>query len=252
MSINTPVSNVTADDSIEARLEKTITKVNELASYCLNLRKIIEVLDKDKNKLLYKVDKLKIELTELNQYGRRESIEISNIPESIHQKVLEDYVIKLLKSIKVDVTHYDIVAVYRLGKRSGKPRNVIIRFLNRKSAFLSLKNRRLLKNGEYRGCYISENLCPYNRKLFNRLYKMKKSGDIHHVWSYNGSIYMTIDDNGDAKHVQHSSDIDYYLYEDDYTFTSEQGSIGEVNIDASVVNTVNSDNININNAANSN
>ena len=77
MSINTSGNNVTADDSMKALLESTIAKVNELTSYCTNLRKIIEVLDKNKDKLIYKVDKLKIELTELNQYGRRESIEIS-------------------------------------------------------------------------------------------------------------------------------------------------------------------------------
>ena len=233
---------VTADDSMKSLLETTIAKVNELTSYVTNLRKIIEVLDKKKDKLLYKVDKLKIELTELNQYGRRESIELSNIPESIHQSALEDHVIKILKSINVKVTHYDIVAVHRIGKRSSKPRNVIIRFLNRKSAFLSLKNRRMLKNGAYKGCYISENLCPYNRKLFNRLYKMKKEGHIHHVWSYNGFVYMCIEENGDTKHVQHTSDIDYYLYEDDYTFSSEHGSNTGDNTDQ-VINVIGVNNV---------
>ena len=250
MSINTSGNNVTADESMKALLETTIAKVNELTSYCTNLRKIIEVLDKNKDKLIYKVDKLKIELTELNQYGRRESIEISNIPESIHQNALEDHVIKILNSIHVKLTHYDIVAVHRIGKRSSKPRNVIIRFLNRKSAFLSLKNRRMLKNGEYKGCYISENLCPYNRKLFNRLYKLKKTGHIHHVWTYNGSVYMCIEENGDTKHVQHSSDIDYYLYEDDYTFSSEHGSIigentGQVNNVIGVNNVTSGSNITV-------
>ena len=74
---------------------------------------------------------LEINLKELNQYSRRENIELQNIPESIEQKDLENFVLDLFKSIKLEVSSYDLVALHRLGKSSPrKSRNVSIKFLN--------------------------------------------------------------------------------------------------------------------------
>ena len=68
---------------------------------------------------------------------------MKHIPESVEQKVLEMYVIELLKSIKVDISSCDLVAVHRLGKQSPrKTRVVIVRFVNRKSAYACLHNAR--------------------------------------------------------------------------------------------------------------
>ena len=81
----------------------------------------------------------------MNQYSRRENIELQNIPESVVQDDLEKFVINLLKEIKLDISSYDLVAVHRLGKPSSrKSTNVIVRFLNRKSAFACLLNAKLL------------------------------------------------------------------------------------------------------------
>ena len=42
-------------------------------------------------------------MTDLNQYSRRENIEIQNIPETVLQKDLEQYVISMLSSIGVSI-----------------------------------------------------------------------------------------------------------------------------------------------------
>ena len=105
-------------------------------------------------------------------------MEIRKIPENISQSNIEKYVIKVFESIGVKVQSYDLVAVHQIGKfTQGKHRNVIVRFINRKNAFSCLKHSsKLAKSGitEYRKLFITENLCPANKQIFNYLYKLKK------------------------------------------------------------------------------
>ena len=55
-----------------------------------------------------------------NQYSRRENIELQNVPESVEQKDLESFVLDVFKSIDVEVSSYDLVAVHRIGKLSSQ------------------------------------------------------------------------------------------------------------------------------------
>ena len=234
--LHTPQENVSS--SFEQRLQRLEDehlilkkKYNEIIEYNTKLSNMVTKLSTEKDELFDELEEHKIELTALNQYGRRESIEIANVPESIPQHKLEEYVVKFLNVINVKVQHYDIVAVHRLGKKSHKPRNVIVRFLNRKHAFSALKNKRLIvskKLVEYKNLFIFENLCPYNKKIFDKLYKMKKVKQIHGVWSYNGNVFMQISNNGEQYHIQHLSDIDYYLYDEDMDFPEEQSAVVDV------------------------
>ena len=54
----------------------------------------------------------------MNQCSRRENLELQNILESVELKDLENFVLDLFKSIKLEVSSYDLVAVHRLGKPS--------------------------------------------------------------------------------------------------------------------------------------
>ena len=104
--------------------------------------------------------------------------ELQNIPESVEQKDLESFLLDLFKSSNLVVSSCDLVAVQRLGKYSPiKSRNVIVRFLNRSKAYFCLKNTKDLNkssNNVYKRIFITENLCPTNRAIFNCLYKLKK------------------------------------------------------------------------------
>ena len=84
---------------------------------------------------------MEVHYNNLNQYTRRNNIVITNISEKITQWSLEEYVLKVMKSLDVNIVSYDLVAVHRLGKFVvGKNRNVIVRFVNRKNAFSCLRN----------------------------------------------------------------------------------------------------------------
>ena len=93
------------------------------------------------------------------QYGRRNSIEITGIPDNIDTERLEDEVIKVFDAAGVQVdgrklSNHDMEAVHRIGKKGV----TIARFVNRKFAYAGLRSGKNLKGKNIygdKGIYIS-------------------------------------------------------------------------------------------------
>ena len=161
------------------------------------------------------IKNMEIDFLQFTQYSRRENIEISDIPESIPQKDLEYHVIMVLQELGLEIYSYDLVGVHRIGKRyANKNRNVIVRFINRKNAYLALERNWVLRKSIYYKYFINENMCPENRRIFNYCYRLKKNGDIQDVWFSEGIVTMIISDVEDPVSLLHISDVDYFLYEE--------------------------------------
>ena len=107
---------------------------------------------------------LERELNSLQQYTRRESVEISGIPDALQQRDLEEVVIGLLRRIGVyQLEGNEISACHRLKRRKGdRSCNVIVKFVNTKRVFECLSNRKHIRDTihQYPNMYIHENLCP--------------------------------------------------------------------------------------------
>ena len=128
------------------------------------------------------------DLSDLQQYIRRWSIEISGIPTRIPQHDLEKHVAEnILRPLGVHVGDNDIDACHRLAKRDPrKPANVVVRFVNRKNAVDAIKNRYLLK--QHKCLFIHYNLCPSYRAILDSLSNLRKEGIVNQVWTYNGKV----------------------------------------------------------------
>ena len=72
----------------------------------------------------------------LEQYGRRNNIVISGIPDSVDINHLEESVTEILSDIDVKVTSNDLDACHRIGKKNNRINSTkkIIQFVNRKHA----------------------------------------------------------------------------------------------------------------------
>ena len=146
-------------------------------------------------------------LARLDQYGRRENIEIAGIPSNVADKHLESEVLRILRQIGLKhLEHFHIVACHRIGSldKNGN-KNTIVRFINRKDAILCLKNKKnlhLCKYLGYNNLYIMENLCPAYRSIFDSLTKLKNEDRVKKVWSYNGIINYKVTDDVNEKAVK--------------------------------------------------
>ena len=126
---------------------------------------VVTTLKARVTKLTEEKNVLEEQLNDLNAYTRRQNIEIRNIPETVKDNELETHCINVLASLDIYVKDHDIVGVHRLGKfNRGRTRSTIIRFVNRKNAYDVLDNWKWLRNTQYKGYFVTENLCPTYRK----------------------------------------------------------------------------------------
>ena len=82
------------------------------------------------------LQKLQIDVIEIQQYSPKNNIEIYGLPETDDESVeeLEKKVIKIAKAVDVKNNHNDIKACHRFKLRRNEqgPRKLIVRFVSRK------------------------------------------------------------------------------------------------------------------------
>ena len=108
--------------------------ITNLKDEVINLKDIIIKNLQDENKRLKtkvnvlenKIIDLEIQNNNLDQYSRRNNVEISGIPQSVSDNQLEEKVVDILKAIDVNITTNETEASHRLGK---KKKNFIVRLL---------------------------------------------------------------------------------------------------------------------------
>ena len=112
---------------------------------------ITEALKAENLKLKSRIDSLKEKIIELDisrnkldQYTRRNNIEIQGIPATVSDDHLEHEVLDICKSMNLTVENNDIEGCHRIGK--GNPKTTIVRFVNRKFCNLILDKKHELKN----------------------------------------------------------------------------------------------------------
>ena len=67
-----------------------------------------------------KIIDLEIQNNNVDQYSRRNNVEISGIPRSVSDNQLEEKVVDILKAIDVNIISNEIDAFHRLGKKKKK------------------------------------------------------------------------------------------------------------------------------------
>ena len=143
-----------------------------------------------------KVTSLEINQNKLEQYGRRNNIEVSGIPDSVKDNCLEEKIISIFTSVGIDVKSYDIEACHRIGKSWNSSKKTIARFSNRKFAKQALYNRKKLKSidkstlGLTNDVFINENLTPMNNRIAYNCRKLKRLNLISKTYTVNGMVYL--------------------------------------------------------------
>ena len=187
---------VSALSKVESNLMQNITNLKDEV---INLN---EIIIKNQNKRLKtkvnvlenKIIDLEIQNNNLDQYSRRNNVEISGISQSVRDSHLEEKVVDILKAIDANVTTNEIDACHRLGNKN---KNVIFRAINRKHHLKALRNKKKLKSIDKNAIgtpnanlFICENLTPANSKLaFNRR-KLKRDGKIEKYYTVNGIVHI--------------------------------------------------------------
>ena len=131
------------------------------------------------------------------QYGRRNNVILSGIPESVSEDVLEESVISVLADIDVLVESQDVEACHRFDKPDrDKSQKIIVRFVNRKNCkkfYLTRKNLAVLITAntiftQNTKSFANQNLTTMNESICYNCRKLKRSGLINGCFSRDGIV----------------------------------------------------------------
>ena len=142
-----------SQDSLD-KLEKLIVRsINSLKDEIINPKDmVIKNLQDENSRLKEKCEKLENRVVilesnhnDLAQYGRRNNVVFSGIPENVPDNNLESMVTSVLPDIDVQVEPRDIQACHQIAKPVSKTEKKIVRFVNRKNCEKVLANKKTLE-----------------------------------------------------------------------------------------------------------
>ena len=177
-----------AVEKMESNILEEISKLNadvrSMKDKLLNMKDVIMNCLQDENALLRsrcskledKVVSLESSVNQVEQYGRRNNIVISGIPDDVADDDLEDVVTSIMEDVDVIVKNGDIEACHGIGKSDQKTssKKTIVRFINRKYCKKALVNRKNLVNinsemkynlNRNNKIFINENLTHANESI---------------------------------------------------------------------------------------
>lgn len=151
-------------------------------------------------------EKLREDLDDLEQYGRRELMRINGIPDGGQQETTANttkLVTDLIKSIDPDLNESDIIRSHRIGNpvrvgehgRALPPRQIIVRLKDSNVKKRILKCRKNLKDKpEYRSVNINEDLTKIRNGIAYRARQLKKLKLVTDTWTIDGKIFVKVRD----------------------------------------------------------
>ena len=163
MSLEDAIANLQSD--LSEKITNLTTEVRSTKDEVINLKDVIikrlqdenELLRAKCNKLENKIVSLVSSTNQVEQYGRRNNIVISGIPDDISDNDLESTVIDIMKDVDVDINSSDLEGCHKIGKsgRRTASKKTVVRFTNRKyckkellkrKTFVTINNYKLIKN----------------------------------------------------------------------------------------------------------
>ena len=127
--------------NIDNKIDQQNKENNLLQSRLSLAENASKLLARNQHKNLGKRKNLQRYLHKMENYSRRECIEIAGIPLSITNEVLEERVVLIFSEISVNIDEIDIFACHRVGSTE----RTIVKLLNRKDAGKLLETKNKMK-----------------------------------------------------------------------------------------------------------
>ena len=163
-------------------------------------------------------------MDDLEQYTRKNSLEIHGVPENIYTTTAE-VVLKLGEALNVPIPPDDIEISHKLNARNNP---IIVKFLRHKVKSNLYKRRVELKNvkvsdlfpttsyataiGRGNRLFPNENLTAYRRRIVTKANNMRKDDLLTSVWTLDGKVFVKTSPSGTPVRIYNVEDLDD-LYE---------------------------------------
>ncbi|XP_044758574.1 uncharacterized protein LOC123316497 [Coccinella septempunctata] len=184
-----------------------------------NQMKSMDSLKKENKDLQESVRLLNKKVADLEQSARAYNIEIHGYPEKKNENIYS-IVDSIHETLNIPLSRDVVESAHRVKSfESGKPRNIVIKYVSlksRNSVLAAAKARRNSSNGALiineipnARIYINEHLTPENKILFKKVRETARQRDYKYVWIRNGSILVRKDDDSSVKQISSEGQIVY-------------------------------------------
>lgn len=163
--------------------------------------KEIDELKSENAALKNTVASLELRVEEMENYSRRNCLEIQGVPEQKGEKVAE--IVKVVgRALNVTIDDGMIDTCHRFGKKSEErtdPRGIIVKFVRRTDKEALMNKRRERKKDfstRHLGLttdtpvYLNESLSPARRRLLAQARQLKKGKNYKYIWLRNGIMIL--------------------------------------------------------------
>lgn len=196
-------------ESCHQKLDESKKILEEQGKRLIECLDKIESLDLAVTSLERENVSLKARINDLEQYGRKNSVEIQGVPLPVptstgaqpRENAIE-VVHRIGAAVGFQFQPYTIDACHRLGKVSNRsqPPGIIVKFTCRveKESFMQkVKSRRDFSTRHVNGfenfdqrIFVNDNLTEFNKMLFKKAREFKKANNFLFVWYKNGKILL--------------------------------------------------------------
>lgn len=171
---------------ISSQYDEILKKMECQSNEITALKKRVEKVEENRND--DGISKLKKEMNSLEQYTRRQNMEIHGLPLSANENLLSKLNDIANKLELPALTEKDVEGLHRLPAKNGKAPAVLVRFVSRATRDLWLSERQYLKDVQS-GVWFLDNLTAMNKKLLWMLKGKAEEKKYQFVWQKNGKIF---------------------------------------------------------------
>ncbi|XP_075531533.1 uncharacterized protein LOC142564423 [Dermacentor variabilis] len=167
----------------------------------------------DVRQLQGEVREMRQEIIDLNQYSRRNNLEIRNVPVSADES-LPDMMQNIATCLKMELRTEDIDVVHRVPTKNKAQQNILVRFTSiavRDKLIKNAKKERLstsalgFQNNE--PIFINEHLCQENKILLAKARQARREKNWKYVWVSQAKILMRKTENSRVLHITSEDDL---------------------------------------------
>jgi len=171
----------------------------------------------DISNLKLSINEIMTKQESLEQYGRRDNLELHGIPEQKNENT--NFIVKKFASklnLKLEDQHISTshrLPAPLLKPAEHQPRPIIVKFSNRDVRNQLYQKRSLIPqitNFELPGMeflYITENLTKYRKELFVQAKRLKQIHKYQYLWTNQGQIYMRRNANSKVIKISRPEDL---------------------------------------------
>ena len=174
------------------------------------------------------IDELYSQVDEIQQYSRRDCVEIDGIP-ILPEDDPKQLVQEVASLIGVNVSEEHVSVVHRLPDSKNSKDRIIVKMVQRSKRDEIYRNRRKLNGKSIKDLpsvarqqlpfnvnagkkiFINESLTPYRRRLFGRINAFKRENNFRFIWTMNGKVYLKQSEN--SRTFTFTTDHDFEAFE---------------------------------------